>query len=218
MALLVLSPLAVFPDQLHGKLRLGDLALSTFTDSRSLLYGHLLQQQTPKHRCFPLLWGTSGKHQNTKREICFKWRDTFPSAIIPMFSQGCIRLHSPSYLFPQLLCTHSRRTPQTCELPCYHPPQKVPMKSSPNLGTRQHNPNSHTASYSWQQSGDTKGDSECKRGDGEDLEESWQGCAVLERDTFGVKMVFLCFLSCSEHLHRHPVPTGVTELVRVKRL
>lgn len=91
------------------------------------------------------------------------------------------------------------------------------MKSSPNLGTRQHNPNSHTASYSWQQSGDTKGDSECKRGDGEDLEESWQGCVVLERDTFGVKMVFLCFLSCSEHLHRHPVPTGVTELVRVKR-
>lgn len=92
------------------------------------------------------------------------------------------------------------------------------MKSSPNLGTRQYNPNAHTASYSRQQSGDTRGDSECKRGDGEDLEESWQKCEVLERDTFGVKMVFLCFLSCSKHLPRHPVLTGATELVRVKRL
>lgn len=65
--------------------------------------------------------------------------------------------------------------------------------------------------------GTSRGDSEWKRGDGEDLEEPRQRCVVLERVTFRVKMVFLCSLSCSEHLPRHPAPTRAAELVRVKR-
>lgn len=143
------------------KLTFGDPALSTFMDPMSLLYGHLQQQQTPKHRCLPLLWGTSGKHQNIKQGTCFKWRDTFPSSPCstraafsrsshPTSSHSC-SVHGDG--IPAAGAPHN----QTWELPCYHPPQKVPMKSSLRLGTGQSNPNAHTVSYSWQQSGDTKG-------------------------------------------------------------